>query len=259
MVEYTITHFFLIPVLNKELPRKIFQFFLLIILLFPINKSFAQDTKNLVFQADVFNRHYWRGFVLGDSPAIEPQVTLNLNRFSFNIWAAQTLNDSYSEIDLIPSYSFGNYVVSFLDYYNPLPGAENQYFNFSKDVNRHSGELMIDYNGEGKIPFRWMAATFMYGDRHPETDSHQFSTYLEFGYPFMLAGAESEISFGLSPWESFYSEKLAIIHAGLSINEQINLGNGASIPLKFSLLANPSTKEAWVIFSIGLKKESTRK
>jgi hypothetical protein len=233
--------------------------FLLILLLFIFGQGAAQEVQNVVFQVDLLNRHYWRGFVFGNSPAIEPQVTLNLSRFSFTIWAAQTFNDSYSEIDLIPSYTAGNYEISFLDYYNPVMGAENHFFNFSKDENRHSGEIMVAYNGEGKIPFRWMAATFLYGDRHQKTDNHMFSTYVEIGYPFTIVGAEADISLGLSPWESFYSDRLALVHAGFSVEDQINLGQGASIPLKFSLFSNPSTSEAWVIFSIGLIKETTRK
>jgi hypothetical protein len=234
------------------------QFILVIFLMVTLHIS-AQENRNVEFQVDLFNRHYWRGFVLGNSPAIEPQVTFSFNRFSFNLWAAQTFNDSYSEIDLIPSYTAGNYEISFLEYYNPLPGIENRFFNFSKDENRHSGEIMVAYNGEGKIPFRWMAATFLYGDRHQITDKHMFSTYIEIGYPFTIAGAEADISLGLSPWESFYSDRLALIHAGFSIEDQITVGQGASIPLKFSLFANPSTSEAWVIFSIGLIKETNRK
>lgn len=234
------------------------QFILVVFLLVTLYTS-AQEARNVEFQVDLFNRHYWRGFVFGNSPAIEPQVTLNLSRFSFNIWAAQTFNDSYSEIDLIPSYTAGNYEISFLDYYNPVMGIENRFFNFSKGENRHSGEFMVAYNGEGKIPFRWMAATFLYGDRHQVTDNHMFSTFFEIRYPFTVAGAETEISLGLSPWESFYSDRLALVHAGLSIKDQIHIGQGASIPLKFSLFSNPSTSEVWVIFSIGLKKETNHK
>ena len=118
---------------------------------------------------------------------------------------------------------------------------------------------MVAYNGEGKIPFRWMAATFLYGDRHQVTDSHMFSTFVEIGYPFTLKGSDAEISVGLSPWESIYSDRLSIVHAGFSVEDQINIGQGASIPMKFSLFANPSTSEAWVIFSIGLIKVTNQK
>jgi hypothetical protein len=218
----------------------------------------AQKDISVEFQADIFSRHYWRGFVFGNTPAIEPQVTLSVNRFSFNLWAAQTINDSYTEIDLIPSYSFGNFTVSFLDYYNPVQDETNRFFDFSREMNRHSGELMLSYNGEGKLPLRLMAATFLYADRHIETERHMYSTYLEAALPFAMAGTEAEFSVGVSPWESFYSERFAMVHAGFTISDHIEAGAGVTLPYRLSLFANPSTSEAWVIFSFGFNRIRNR-
>jgi hypothetical protein len=229
---------------------------LLSVFLFISLFSKSQVKNEVVFQAELFNRHYWRGFVFGDAPAIEPQATIRLNRFEFNIWAAHTFNDSYAEIDLIPSYTFGNYTVSLYDYYNPVPGAENRYFDFSEGGNRHSGEISIAREGTLKLPIHCMVATFFYGDRHPEHNTPMFSTYLQATYPFMFAGTNAELSFGISPWESFYSERFALVHSSFSLHDQINLREGVFIPITFSLNANPSTREAWVIFSLGIVKHS---
>lgn len=218
----------------------------------------AQKDISLEFQADIFSRHYWRGFVFGNTPAIEPQITLSAGRFSLNLWAAQTINETYSEIDLIPSYSLGNFEISFLDYYNPVQDETNRFFDFSRTMNRHSGELMLTYNGEGKFPLNLMAATFLYGDRHLDTDKHMFSTYVQAGLPFSLAGSDAELSVGLSPWESFYSEQFAVVHAGLSVSDQIKAGEGVTLPYSLSLFANPSTAEAWVIFSFGFNRIRNR-
>ena len=225
---------------------------LIMILMLASPGVFAQKDICVEFQVDLFTRHYWRGFVFGNTPAIEPQVTLTMNRFSFNVWAAQTFNESYSEIDLIPSYSFGNYTLSFLEYYNPVQDEQNRYFDFSKELSRHSGELMLSYNGEGKLPFRWMVTTFLYGDGHPVEGQPLYSTYLEAGKSFTIAGAEAEISLGLTPWESFYAGRFAAVHAGISLSDEIRLGEGKSAPLRLSFNTNPHTRDAWVIFSIGL-------
>jgi hypothetical protein len=227
------------------------RFLILIFLLISIS-GFSQKEAGIDFQVDLFTRHYWRGFVFGNTPAIEPQITLSVNRFSFNVWAAQTFNESYSEIDLIPSYSFGNYALSFLEYYNPVQDEENRYFDLSPANSRHSGEFMLSYNGAGKLPFRWMVATFMYGDGHPEEDRHMYSTYIEAGMPFTIAGADAEISVGITPWESFYADRFTMVHAGISVSDNISLGDGKSAPLRLSFMSNPGTREAWVIFSIGL-------
>lgn len=52
------------------------------------------------------SRHIWRGNKLGDVVAIEPSFIISGGRFWFNLWAAVTPNNSYSEIDVIPSYRF---------------------------------------------------------------------------------------------------------------------------------------------------------
>lgn len=229
------------------------------VLLLVFRVGLAQNTPKIVFQADVLNRHYWRGFVFGNTPAIEPQVTLYLSTFSFNIWAAHTLDDSYSEIDLIPALNVGNYRISLLEYYNPLSGTENRFFDFSKEGNRHSGEMMVSYNGKGKMPFRWMVSTFIYGDRHLDSGKHMFSTYIQAGYPFEFAGTEVEVSAGMTPWDSYYAPGLNMIHAGVTFIDHMETGEGSWVPLKFSLFANPAKSEAWVIFSIGLARERIRK
>jgi hypothetical protein len=70
----------------------------------------------------VQSRHIWRGEKLGTTAAIEPSVTLSAGRFSFNVWASVTTNNSYSEVDLIPAYQFNTFQLTLLNYYNPVPG-----------------------------------------------------------------------------------------------------------------------------------------
>lgn len=259
MIEFTNKCSFPVPVRNKKLPLNLVIWLIFFIaLLFTFSRSFAQETKSLVFQADLFNRHYWRGFVFGDSPAFEPQVTFTSGNFGFNIWAAYTFDNSYSEIDLIPSYTTGNYKISLFDYYNPVPGGKNRFFDFTEAGNRHSGEVMISYNGKGKFPFKWFLATFVYGDRHLDTRKHMFSTYFQPSYTFSLIGAVAEISVGISPWESYYSKGFAMVHTGLTIQERIMVSEEAWVPLRFALNFNPSASQAWVIFSFGIIKENHR-
>lgn len=233
------------------------QFLLIPLLMFSLYST-AKGPDKIVFQAEVLNRHYWRGFVFGESPAVEPQVTMHFNRFALNIWAANTLDNSYSEIDFIPSYTIGNYKFSVFDYYNPVVGKENRFFDFSETGNRHSGEFMVAYNGLGKIPLKWTIATFFYGDRHPVNRNHMFSTYLQLGYPFRIAGSDAEISAGISPWESYYTEGPALIHTGFSLQNRIIADDRTAIPIKISVMANPSASDLWVIFSLGLIRESIR-
>lgn len=215
----------------------------------------AQESRGVTFQADLLSRHYWRGFAFGTSPCIEPQVTFYSGKFSFDLWAANTIDESYTEIDLIPTFTTGNFTFSLYDYYNPVPGQVNRFFDFSKDGNRHSVELTAKYNGKGKFPLSWMVGTFLLGDRHPANRDPMFSTYLQGGYPFQWCGAHLEVSAGLSPWESYYSERFALVHAGISVADRIRVGERLFIPLKMAFNTNPSRSQAYAIFSIGIVKE----
>lgn len=198
------------------------------------------------------SRHIWRGNKLGNAVAIEPSFTISGGRFSFNLWAARTTNNSYSEIDLIPSYQFNHFSLTLLDYYNPVPGEINQYLNFQEGKNRHSVELNIDNYSIDKQRFKWMAGTFILGDKNEETGKPFYSTYLEFKYPFTFFGIETEPFAGLTPFKGYYADKFAIINTGISFSKEIDLKLPFTFPLSLSFISNPYSKQSFVIFAGGI-------
>ncbi len=216
----------------------------------------AQHDLQINMQADLFSRHYWRGFVFGDMPAIEPQVTFSKGKWSLNLWSAYTLNDSYTEIDIIPSYSLGNFEIVFFDYYNPVMGVNNRYFDFTPEGNRHSGELALNYNGSESVPFHFMWGTFLYGDRDTNTGKAMYSTYVEFGYPWSMSGFDAKISMGFTPARGFYSDRFSVVHAGFSLFHRYIITEQIYIPMQLSINGNPADSQVWIIFSAGIGKNS---
>ncbi|MDP3914181.1 MAG: hypothetical protein Q8R96_10645 [Bacteroidota bacterium] len=216
--------------------------------------SLAASGQKLAGEAEILllSRHIWRGNQLGDAIAVEPSVTISGGRFSFNIWAARTTNNSYSEIDLIPSYQFNHFSLTLLDYYNPVPGEINQYLNFQEGKNRHSVELNIDNYSIDKQRFKWMAGTFILGDKNEETGKPFYSTYLEFKYPVTIFGIKTEPFAGLTPFKGYYADKFAIINAGISFSKEIDLKLPFTFPLSLSFISNPYSKQSFVIFAGGI-------
>ncbi len=198
------------------------------------------------------SRHIWRGSQLGNAIAVEPSVTIGSGRFSFNLWAARSINNSYSEIDVIPSYRFNYFNLTLLDYYNPVQGENNSYLNFQEGKNRHSVELNIDNYSIDKQRFKWMAGTFILGDKNLETDNRFFSTYLEFKYPFTIFGIEAEPFAGLTPFRGYFANKFAVINTGISFGKELVMKLPFSIPLSLSFISNPHTKQSFVIFAGGI-------
>lgn len=216
--------------------------------------SLAASGQKLAGEAEILllSRHIWRGNQLGDAIAVEPSVTISGGRFSFNLWAARTTNNSYSEIDLIPSYQFNHFSLTISDYYNPVPGEINQYLNFQEGKNRHSVELNIDNYSIDKQRFKWMAGTFILGDKNEETGKPFYSTYLEFKYPFTIFGIETEPFAGLTPFKGYYADKFAIINTGISFSKEIDMKLPFTFPLSLSFISNPYSKQSFVIFAGGI-------
>jgi len=198
------------------------------------------------------SRHIWRGSKLGDAPAIEPSVTVSHGNFSFNVWAAKTLNTSYSEVDLIPSYEFGELTLSILDYYVPEIGESNRYLCFKEGKSRHSAEFTLDnYSGE-KSRLKWMIGTFAAGDKNEDTGKPFFSTYVEFKYPFGFLGIEAEPFVGLTPFKGYYADKFAFVNSGLLLSKEIRLSPKLACPLNLAYTYNPYTDNHFLTFGFGL-------
>lgn len=200
----------------------------------------------------VQSRHVWRGSKLGTAPAVEPSVTFRFGRFSFNLWAAKTTNNTYSEVDLIPSWQFNEFSLTLFDYYNPVSGESNRYLNFQEGRNRHSIELSVDNYSIEKRRIKWMIGTFWLGDRNKETDKPFYSTYLELKYPFTVLGIETEPFAGLTPFRGYYAEKFAIINTGISFNKSFELSSTLSIPVNLSFIANPHQNTQFFVLSSGI-------
>jgi hypothetical protein len=200
----------------------------------------------------VQSRHVWRGSKLGTAPAIEPSVTFSTNRLSFNIWAAVTTNNSYSEIDLIPSYQFNRFRVTLFDYYNPVAGEKNYFLKFGDDKNRHSLELAFDNFSNDKHRFKWMIGTFLQGDQNPETGKPYYSTYIEFRYPITFFKLQIEPFAGMTPFNGYYADRFALFNTGIGFGKSIKLSSWLSIPIKMTFISNPYQNQYFLVFSSGI-------
>ena len=205
----------------------------------------------LISDAEVMlqSRHIWRGTKLGSKPVIEPSVTISANRFSFNFWAAVTPNNSYSEIDLIPSCQFNHFQLTLFDYYNPVAGNNNQFLNFRQGKNRHSLELSIDNSTDEDQHLKWMIGTFIAGDKNENTGNAYYSTYIEISYPILFREIEITPFTGLTPFHGYYANRFAFINSGLLFRKIFKLSKMLELPIFSSFIVNSHTKKSF--FSVG--------
>ncbi|MFY9152377.1 MAG: hypothetical protein WAO52_10200 [Prolixibacteraceae bacterium] len=224
---------------------------LLVLFLILTLASFGQlcfSEAELIMQS----RHVWRGEKLGTAPTVEPSVTFASGRLSFNVWAAKTLNNSYSEINLVPAFQFKYLQLTLFDYYNPVQGEKNRFLIFQNGKNRHSVELTLDNYSVEEQKLKWMVGTFLLGDKNKETGHPYFSSYVEVKYPFKVVGIETEPFLGITPFQGYYAGKLALVNTGISFSKEISISSYFSIPLNLSFISNPYTRNSFVIFAAGI-------
>jgi hypothetical protein len=202
------------------------------------------------------SRHTWRGTEFGTAPAVEPSVTVFSGKFSFNVWASKTFDDSFSELDLIPSVQFDDFSISVFDYYNPVRNEKNQYMNFKEGESRHSLELSVDnYSGE-KSRLKFMIATFLAGDKDEDTGNPNFSTYIEVKYPFKISTIDAEPFAGLTPFKGLYADQFAFVNTGLSISKAIKVSEKFTIPMVLTYTFNPYENNQFLTFGLGISFSS---
>ncbi len=229
----------------------------IVVLIFLISNVnlFAQDKPGwqIDFRTDLFSRHLWRGERLGDAPAIEPEISLSKGKFGFTIWGATTFDNSYEELDLIVNYQImPTLSITLFDYYNPVQGENNEFWNYSGDNLRHTIDLAAEYNS-GQLPFSVLASVFLYGDKDIVKGKEQFSTYIEPAYSFKLAGKDFGVFAGFTPFSGYYADNFAFVNLGFSFNDSFPVGEKLEMPFDITFCTNPHTNEAWFVVGIGLK------
>jgi hypothetical protein len=205
------------------------------------------------FRTDLYSSHLWRGDRLGDAPAIEPELSLSNGKIGFTIWGATTFNNSYEEIDLILNYQVLpslNLVV--YDYYNPVPGEENNFWQYSGENLRHTIDLTGEFEKEG-FPLTVLTSVFLYGDKDRIDDREQFSTYIEPVYHFKLAGKDFNAFAGFTPFNGYYADNFAFVNLGFAFNDSFPVSEKLEIPLEIKFCTNLHTNDTWFVVGIGIR------
>jgi hypothetical protein len=230
---------------------------------------------------DLVSRYVWRGTDYGNSPAIQPSVSVSLKGFTLGAWGSYGLFNemgenefglpenlgNYAEVDLYLSYTRGWFTVMLYDYYIPSglhPNSGSDYFNWENASTGHTLEGSLIIEGTEQLPLRLTLATLFYGadknedaDGNPgEGDKNNYSTYFEAQYTFSLGRAGVELSpfIGATPFSSsWYGERGGIINLGLTAARDIPFTEQFSLPVKASLVTNPMTKSVFLVFGVTLE------
>ncbi|MCG8411448.1 MAG: hypothetical protein MI739_09205 [Bacteroidales bacterium] len=233
--------------------ENIFKLSLIVICILFFQQSFAKENEhikslNANFKVDFFSIHTWRGSAV-KSPCIEPSFEITKNNSTTGIWAAQSLDGNYTELDLYFKYSLKDFSFTVYDYFCP-PSYKNsgEIIDFDRKTTSHIIEIDFAFNGTPSFPISLMAATMVYGSDRDANNQNMYSTYFEAGYSTSLYKNNVGIALGVSPFKSSYSKNFGFVNASLNVTRKVTIKK-KEIPLYASLVTNPYAKN--IFFKVG--------
>lgn len=219
------------------------------------NSKEARNRFSFDVSADLVSRYIWRGLPLSLSSNIQPSVSLSRGNLSLGAWGSYSFSTGYSETDLSLSYDLGPFTVGIFDYYNEDENdlSVNDYGNFrgNDSINTpHTLEGSVTFNGTENLPLSFTVATFFYGADKDENNKNYYSTYLEAAYTLSLDNSEVRFFLGGTTGCGFYSDKAAIVNAGLTASHNLKITDSFSLPVYTSLIVNPDVNDVFLVLGL---------
>lgn len=213
--------------------------------------SFSQDSISkkispFTFNTDLVSSFLWRGFQVSELPNIQPEITFSKGNFLLGCWATQSINGSYSELDLNASYTKGAFTLMLADYYTFTDNPDESYFNYTKKSTNHSFESSLLIEGPKKFPLNLFLSTYIYGNDRDTLGKNYYSTYLEASYSLK----NFDFTLGVTPFEGLYADTYGIVNVGVNYNKEIKTSENLSLPVYMLIMANPYSEKLY--FAIGI-------
>ncbi|MFR9602858.1 MAG: hypothetical protein SNG02_03180 [Rikenellaceae bacterium] len=195
---------------------------------------------------DIVSASIWRGTVCG-GPSIQPAATAAIAGFSVTAWASQEIaamgtNKGQSELDFTFAYEVGGFTVAYTNYWWT---PDTPYFT----KGTHLSEVTLAYQFGEKFPLAISWNTMVGGDQ----DYEDYSTYIDFSYPFAVGSVDMAASVAVTPWEGMYSNGKSgfqVASVGLNGSKTIVETEKISIPVFVDLSFSPVQKQAYLVAGV---------
>lgn len=225
----------------------------------------SDDEKGATFtvQSDIVSSYIWRG-MYQTGASFQPTLGIGIGGFSLTAWGSTDF-DGYQaseglankEIDLTAAYTFGNsgLTLSVADLWWAGQGA-NKYFNFRSHETAHHFEAGLAYTlPVEKFPLSVAWYTMFAGqDKNAEGDQN-YSTYVEFNYPFTVKMVDLNATCGVVPYKApqYYANGFCVTNVALKGTTTIKITDTFSLPIFAQAIWNPRLEDAHLVFGITLR------
>lgn len=226
---------------------------------------YAQEDKGVTFnvKGDVVSSYVWRG-AYNAGASVQPTLGLNAGNFSFTAWGSKEISGPHKEVDLTVAYSLGNFSIGVTDYWwngekisdeNRLNMNNNKYFHFDNHNTSHYVEAGLGYTFSGNFPLNVVWNTMFWGADKKADGKQNYSSYVEFNYPFSVKGIDLTATLGLSPYDSYLYDvnAFAVCNLALGASKDIKISDAFSLPVFSKLIFDPAHEDVHFVFGFTLR------
>lgn len=243
------------------------NFLIVFILLGWITSLGAKECEKLSFNTgvDLVSSYNWRAIDFGNSPAIQPFMSLGYSNLEVTIWGSYALINyldrdlPYTEVDLvikyeIPTSSFGTFRPELTDFYYPFEGIPYSHYEGVKDdesTGAHWINIGLGYSGPESFPIHLLMDYGLHND--PDKP-----IYFEAGYPLAINDKDLDFFVGFVKGDkktdlySVSTDKITLINAGMTISKTIKITDSFSLPVVGTFVMNPSLSNIFLVFKVSI-------
>lgn len=239
----------------------------LVVAIFGFMGAINANAQEFTIQGDLVSSYVWRG-VYQTGASFQPTLAFSAGGFSLTAWGSTDF-DGYTstegmankEIDLTAAYTFGKsgLTLSVADLWWAGQGA-GKYFNFNSHETAHHFEAGLTYTlPVEKFPLSIAWYTMFAGMDKKMNDQREekqnYSSYVEFNYPFTLKSVDLNITCGIVPYEApqYNCNGFAVTNVALKGVTEIRFTDKFSLPVFAQAIWNPRMEDAHLVFGITLK------
>jgi len=211
--------------------------------------------------ADFVSRYIWRGSDFGQSPSIQPSLSMGIAGFEAGFWGAYTFSNNSHDadeldawisytVDIKNSVSLSTIVT---DYYFPNAGLRYSNYNNYDNANgsgAHTIEVGLSIGGAEKFPITVAAYMNVYNDEGN-------NIYFQADYPVEVENVGLDFFVGGTAGSKenpgyYNSDSFTMINIGLTATKEIKISDEFSLPVFVSYILNPKVDISHLVFGISL-------
>lgn len=212
-------------------------------------------------QGDLVSSYIWRG-MYQTGASFQPTLGFNVKGFLITAWgstdfdgASASEGGAAKEIDLTAAYTFGEsgLTVSVADLWWAGQGAR-KYFNFKSHETAHHFEAGLAYTLPcEKFPLSMAWYTMFAGMDKDSKGKQNYSSYVEFNYPFTVKAVDLNLTCGVVPYEAvnqYGNNGFAVTNVALKGTTVLKITDSFSLPIFAQGIWNPRMEDAHLVFGI---------